>query len=72
MNSQGRLCHPGVWGTALDSVLDQCHYRCQELAITALQIYGPGQSKLLSLPLALAAEGFNLFPIFSLLLGVWL
>lgn len=46
--------HPGnpsglrgekVW----DRALDQCHGQCQEMVISALEIYGLGQSKLLSL-----------------------
>lgn len=58
----------------MDSVLDQCHHRCRELVITPQQIYGPGQSQLLSPPpLAPAAEGFHLlFLMFSLLLRAWL
>lgn len=48
---------------AWDNALDQCHYWCREMVITTRQIYCLGQSKLLSLPPALAAEGFNLSPM---------
>ena len=38
------------------------------MVITARQIYCLGQSKLLSLPLALAPEAFNLSPLLCLFL----
>lgn len=63
--------HPGktsgfrgekVW----DRALDQCHGECQEMVITALEIYSLGQSKLLSLFSRFFLAVFNLFALFPL------
>lgn len=59
-------------GRVRDSAVDQCHYWCQEMVITAQQIYCLGQSKLLSLPLALTAKVFNLSSMSCLLSGLGL
>lgn len=58
-------------GKAWDSVLDQCHYWCQEMVITARQIYCLGQSKLHSPPLACLLRFliFLLCLVFSLAWG---
>lgn len=51
---------------AWDGALDQCRGECQEMVITALQIYSLGQSKLLSLFSRFFLAVFNLFALFPL------